>query len=511
MSFAFGPTRPGATPPPWSRAERWALAVFALVALASLRFLVHPWYDSTYGDAALYVATARSLVAGDGYTHLGIPFRAHPPGFSLILAPVIAARGTDFHAWNLTVSLFGVAGAVLLAVFLRPRVGTLLALVTALAVWLGPGYQRLCNQVMSDVPGTALLLLCLVTERWASRSGSRPREIALGLCIGLAAHVRWMLILLVPAIAAARVWCRSRPGGGSEAWRSFALRRVALFAAAAVVVVLPWSLYAAAQAPPPPADQTFVYSYSTAMWHRDPADPRSPRFTPAEILGRLPANAVLIARVLGGRAQPGGGPREAVIGGLLVLASLIVLVKRREAPEVYAVGALLLLGLYFDLRDRLLLPIYVLTLAAAVEVLRDAAVRVAGIRRGALLVGASLTALIVLDFAPRRGWDAIERRHAAYASLAAAVAPHLDPEARVGAGIGFHYSVYLERPVYSLYFAARRGNSPAAAEAIIDEYGIDTLLFTPLIGVEMRMLPYFERRYGPSLRVGPAHLLRVRP
>jgi hypothetical protein len=496
-----------------SKAERLGLGLFALGVFASLGLLVHPWYDSRYGDAGVYVATARAIAAGDGYTYLGAPLIAHPPGFSLLIAPVVAALGTHFYALNLYVSLFGAAGVVLLALHQRARVGWILALLTALALWLNPGYQRLCNQVMSDVPGTTLLLVCLLVERWAARAPSWRRELVLGLCIGLSAHVRSLQLLLVPAIAVARLLQRRRAGGAVASWRSFALRRLALFAAVAGLLVLPWSIRSAYVAPPAPADQTLVHSYSSAMWHRDPADPDSPRFSAREILSRIPANSALIANVLGSRMQRGlGYPKAptAAVGILLVASSLAVLWRRRAPAELFVAGSLLVLVFYFDLRDRLLLPLYALSFAAAVDVARELLARVAGARAAGIGVTGALTLLIVLDFQPRWGWEGIEKRHRVYESIASAIDSELDPDACIGAGIGFHYGVYLERPVYSLWFATRRDDRPEVAEAVIDKYGLNTLVLSPLIGVEMAMLPYFEQRYGEARGAGRAFVVRVR-
>lgn len=497
-------------PATWSTAEKSTLLLWVGGLLASLLFLVHPWYDSSYGDSGLYIATARALAAGDGYTHFGVPFRAHPPGFPLLIAPLIGTLGTNFYALNFTVSLFGAAGAALLAITWRPRLGWTLAVLTATVLWTSPGYQRLCNQVMSDVPGTTLLLLCLLLERRSSQSGSRWRELALGLCIGLSAYVRMVTLLLVPAIAAARLLAQWRDPGKME-WPRFALRRIAVFAIAAGFVVLPWSIRNATTAPPAPVDQTLVYDYSTAMWHRDAADPRSPRFGAAEIASRFSGNAARISAILGGRLRTGKhGPWDPAVGVFLIACSLIVLVRRRAPPEFFLLGALILFVFYFDLRDRLLLPVYVLALPAAVEVCRDLVVRIAGPRFARVATPTALLLLLAVDFEPRRGWEAIETRHRAYLATAFAVAPELGPNARVGAGIGFHYSVYLERPVYSLYFASRRAKTFEAAEAIVDKYGLDTLLFTPLIGAEMAMLPYFRERYGNVQKAGPAYLVRVR-
>jgi hypothetical protein len=326
--------------------------------------------------------------------------------------------------------------------------------------------------------------------------------------------VRWLQLLLIPAIAVARLWQRGRAGGAVASWRSFASSRLALFAATAGLLVLPWSIASAYLAPLGPADQTLVHSYSTAMWHRDPADPDSPRFSAGEILSRIPANSALIGKVLGSRMQRGlGYPKAstAAVGILLVASLLAVLWRRREPAELVVAGSLLVLVLYFDLRDRLLLPIYALSFAAAVEVARDLLSRVTGERVAGIGVAAALALLIALDFQPRWGWDAIEKRHHAYESFASAIDSELDSDACLGAAIGFHYGVYLERPVYSLNFAVRREGRPAVGEAIIDKYGLNTLVFSPLSGTEMAMLRYFEQHYGEARRAGRAFIVRVRP
>ena len=51
-------------------ADRAALATLVALALASLAWLVHPWFDAV-NDAALYLLTAKALAAGEGYSYLG--------------------------------------------------------------------------------------------------------------------------------------------------------------------------------------------------------------------------------------------------------------------------------------------------------------------------------------------------------------------------------------------------------------------------------------------------------
>ena len=136
-------------PVPWSGQERLALIVLIVGALLLLALVVHPWYDPK-NDSSMYIAAARAIATGEGYSYLELPFHLRPPGFSVLISPIVGTLGAHFLALNLYVSLWGVAGMVLLFVYLRPRLGWPLALLAALAVWLNPGYQRFCNQVMAQ-------------------------------------------------------------------------------------------------------------------------------------------------------------------------------------------------------------------------------------------------------------------------------------------------------------------------------------------------------------------------
>jgi len=504
----------------WSKTEQRVFALFVVAIVVSLFFLVHPWYDRTH-DGSVYLLTARSIAAGDGYSYLGETFRIRPPGFSALLAPVVGAAGEiDFSALNWLVSLFGAAGVVLLYLHQRTHLGWVLALLTSTAVWLNPGYQRLCNQVMSDVPGLALLLGCLWLERWASRRPSWPREVVLGLAIGVSIYVRSITVLLVPAILIARVAGGWKRAAGKSCRVSFTLRRLVLFAALGWLVMLPWNVVKRQHAPPPPADQTLNYSISTAMWHQDPGDPSSPRVSMRQILDRIPPRLADVGQVLGSRLQhriPGSSPpdrgaryvRDLVAVGMLVCL-LLVLVRRRAPAEAFASAVLLVVAVYFIFTDRLVLPVFVFALAASVEVLRGLTLRLAGARAATLVPALALLLLIAVDFAPRHEWKTIESRHQEFTATASAIEPVIEADSRLGAGQGFHYGVYLDRPVYSLMHAVRRARTPEAAEAVIDRYGLDTVVLSPLVPADRPFFAYFTARYGPGTTAGSARVWRVR-
>src|SRR6185503_1179648 len=143
---------------------------------------VHPWYEANpeTNDASVYLLCARSMLAGDGYAYLGQPFVLRPPGFSALLVPVLASRGLDFHALNLFVASFGVLAVACVFAYHRRRLGVGLALATALSLWLNPSFELACNRVLSDLPGTALLLVGLLLARWADRRASAGRDVLVG-------------------------------------------------------------------------------------------------------------------------------------------------------------------------------------------------------------------------------------------------------------------------------------------------------------------------------------------
>ncbi len=498
---------------PWTRWTTWVLIAFVLAACASLAVFVHPYYEATdtTNDASMYIACARSLLAGDGYEYLGSPFTIRPPGFALLIAPVLALRGLDFAALNAFVGLFGVATVALLFVWLRPRLGTLVSLAVAVVVWLNPSFRQMCNQVMSDVPGAASMLACLLVERWAERKPSVRRDLALGLAIGLASYVRSVNVLLVPAILCARA-AAQLVEHRSSGWFAFVRTRALGLAIATALVVVPWSLRDSLSRPEPPVDQNFLYSYSTAMWHVDGGDPSSPRRPLSAILERVPQRAQQITSMLGSRMSTSDGSAlEIAIGSLMLAALVVALVRRRSSGEFMALGVTAVLAVYFGFQGRLVLPVWILAFAALVDGVIWGLARAVNALAARAAVLVALAALVGADWAPYRGVDQIEAIHAAYVRTCDAFRQRLAPDARVAAPIGWHYSVYLDRPVYSLFFAVRRQGEMKAVERVIDEYGINTVVLWSATPADQSMLPYFRERYGEDNTFPGGSVFRVRP
>lgn len=490
-------------PAGWSRTDKLALALLVLGMLASLPRLVHPFFDAI-NDAALYILCAKSMLAGEGYAYLGEPFIIRPPGMSVLIAPLIAWRGTDFQALNLYVNLWGVLAVALLFVWTRPRLGALVSAALGAFVWLNPGWRETCNQTMSDVPGIALLLACLLLE---GRAPSVRNDILLGIAIGLSSYVRSATVLLVPAILLQRV----SAGRDGLSWPRFAARRLLLPALVPFLILLPWELRDALHHPTPPVDQTSLYDYSSGMWNHDRGDPASKRVSLAEIAARIPQRGLETLSVLGSNMRTAS--RDALpitVGALVLVCGVGFLLLRNRSAGWYVVLSVCVLLVYFSFRERLVLPLWIIALAALAELL------LLGLRRvfpraasGILTACIGLALVPGFDLQPR--WSEIERNHELYRSLAAEIRERVPPERRIAAPIAsWQYAVYLDRPMWTLFFGWQRAGGMRGAEAIIDKYSIGTVVITPYQDADHKMRGWFEQRYPDREQRGELLLVRVR-
>jgi hypothetical protein len=511
----------------WDRRTKFVFIALAAAMLASLPWVVHPYYEANIetNDASMYILSAKALLAGQGYAYVGQPFTIRPPGMSVLLAPIIYFRGVDFGAMNLLVNLVGAAGILALFAWVRPRVGSFVAAALGLFLWLDPGFRHFSNEVMSDVPGLSLTFALLVLERWADRNPSCCRELVLGAAIGLSSYVRTVLILVLLAIVLARLWRNLSAGDPREPWSRLLLQRAGIAFLGTLLVVLPWTLRNAMVAPSGAVDQTFIHSYGVAMWHVDVGDPSSPLRSISDLTKPLPDHVNRLLSLVGTRMETNhAGIAGVALGAGIVVACAWLAWKRKRSAEIYVlILAVVLLFVLREPRDRLTLPLFAIGWAAMAEALCccGRALAPPEARRGLIAIG--FAALAVLGFRYREGWDELARAHRARIEQARAWNERLAPDARVASAIGWHHSVYLGRTVYSLLFAVRRRardadaraamgadrNEMQAAEDVIDKYGVNSVILSGGPS-DQWPLPYFQRRYGPGLRAGDGWIFRVR-
>lgn len=507
---------PGAErePVPGDRGRAGAVVIL-LLGIAALPFTTHPWYHPT-ADGSMYLVTARSMLDGQGYALNGELFRVRPPGFSALLVPLLAADA-GFRAINLLVGFSAVLMAAAFYEVQRPRIGPVLAAMAAVFVWLLPKVRILANQVMSDVPGVALLLVALLVERRVSRRPSVAGEIVLGICLGLSAYVRAVVVFLLPALLLSRVLDRFLGGERHGGWMRFTARRLLPVTATVVVLQLPWTYTTRVGPDARPSDQAGLFSYSTGMRHRDGGDPWSPeRPLLRSVKHRLPDRISKLTGAAGSGMLPAEStPRHATIALALLLSSLWVLAKRRSPADFYVFLSIGLLTVYFGYQPRLLLPVYVIAFPALLETVRDAVGRLLPGRAGTIAAAAVVVAWgAVTVKSPRAGWDPIRKAHERRQAVAAAISERIAPDATVGAFLGWNASVYLERPVITLRFhLARVGDIARATEEMIARYGIDVVVVRPDAPSNRSLRDHLLARHGKHAvtRAGPMELVAVRP
>jgi len=509
------------SPFPWTRKTTLALVFAVLGALLTLPFRVHAYFDAT-NDAAVYILTAQALLGGNGYTYLGAPFTLRPPGFPVVLAPILGTAGLDFRALNLTVSLFGLLSVALFFVWLQARLGTAVALALSAALWLNPGFERLSTQVMSDVPGAALMILCLLAERRARHNPSSAADVLLGLSIALAAYFRTVFVLFLPAVLLFRWLAWRGERGAKPTLARFALRRLAIPAGVTLLLLLPWSVRNAVVVTGAPAEHTWNYSYWVSLLHEDRGDPASPAVSLSELRRTVKRRVGEILTGLGGRmlSDEPSLPRT-VLGIAICLCWLAAFWRRREPAEIFTALLFIVMAFYYSNRPRLVLPLYLLVVPAAAE-LAIAGLRRAASARTAHGIAAGLILLVaVLDMAPSADREEIARGHRRLADLAAHIAESFPPGAPLAAESGAIYAVHMGRPVYSFGPVCRRlglegfigyirrhgvrglilspaSDEPCGLETYLADHAVIDDSFGPLLIARLHDLP------GPRVGTGEA-------
>lgn len=461
--------------------EAWIGLLLAAIVFGSLPWRVHPYFagGNEANDASIYILTAQSLLAGEGYSYLGEPFSVRPPGFSWLLTPILAWRGVDFAALHTLVALCGAFAVLLFYKWLRPRTGIGVAALLALSLHFNPAWERWSTQTMSDVPGVLALIGCLLVERWARAQVSWKRDACVGVLLGASAYLRSTQLILLVAVVLARLLDREGPQ-----WRSAA--RIALLAA---LIIGPWMLRDSAVRTQQPALQNFVHSYATGMLHSDAGDPSSPARDWSQVLReKAPEQAGKLSALLSTAMSSSDADSPLRWLGLAVLLACAWLAwKERDAAWIFALLYTLVLLLYFGWRDRLVLPLFPLGMAAVVWLLKPTSAR--WMAAAAMLIGCVGFSSVTPSSAELAQLD---RQRLQQLDAWRAVLP---PGARCAASIGWHHAVGLGLPVYSIYFATRRGLS---LEELVQRYQIEWILVGPQ-AQEQSMLPALRSRYGPGL------------
>ena len=236
-----------------------------------------------YVDDAWYVLFANAIASGQGYHLINAPsaemaavLPSSPPGFALTLA--LVASLTPAFPGNVIVlkmvSVLAMLGVGLLAAtYYRDRGLTApLAATLALVVILTPAFVWLATSTVMSEPLFTLAQIATVVLV------GRRRPVLGGVAAAASVLIRSAGL---PLLVAAVIWYLVRRER----------RAAALFAATAIVLLLPWAMYARAYATP--VEQRLahggahVFTYQEQFWMRRAGDIQSGQITASELPGRV--------------------------------------------------------------------------------------------------------------------------------------------------------------------------------------------------------------------------------
>jgi hypothetical protein len=279
-----------------TRPIRVAAIVAAIGALYLLRL---DRAAGLYVDDAWHIVLAKALWQGDGFRLISSAttpiLPAFPPGFALILAPVIGLApdfpGNVFALKAVSIAaMFGVGIAAYLYVARYRASSPAVAAVVALITVILPAFVFLATStVMAEASFTlSQLLLALGVERAAraERTGSTRLAVAGSGVIGAASLL--LRLAGVAGVAAATIY---------HGWRRGA-RSAAGFAVVVALCYAPWALYSFSNAAPASERAahggSVSYGYEELLLMRRGGEPSSGRATLADLPGRVAFNAFSI-------------------------------------------------------------------------------------------------------------------------------------------------------------------------------------------------------------------------
>lgn len=408
------------------------LALLAVWSIVALTLLVEPAFGE-YVDSAIYLLTAQSLAAGQGYTYLDHAFFVRPPGLSWLLQPLVAAP-LDHEALNRFMAACAVAAFAGVALALRRLHGALIGTLLALLFAISRLSVQSFNKLFAEFPFMALFfgaLWLLMPAKGETRVGWR-RGLLGAVLLSASCYLRTVGLLALPGLALTGLF---RQDG--RRWQGPTL------AALALALHLPWMVWArdAAQHAERPATQTLMFDYATALLHTDPGDPGSPLVDAAGWMTRLADNSVAIANSLGGSLiGVESGPLPWIVTAAVAAALLAALVWRHSLLDWYGLAYIVMLLAYFTYADRLLLPLLPVLLSALFFLVERLAERLAAraarpqyVRPAAFGATALLLALVAAghwsaDLAPP---DFKQQNAVTDGAAAAWLVEHTSPDARL--------------------------------------------------------------------------------
>lgn len=229
--------------------RRWTLPMIIAAALAVRIVVMIALPQAPFSDGAYYIDRAHAMLNGEGFSEYGRATAFWPPGMSFLYAGAMAVLGRGLWA-AMVVNLIAVAVTIaLIWWFARRLTGSgAVALIASVLYAAYPAHIAHCGTLLSETASTALAMAAIaaVWRGW-SRNGvpeeqgaderTDLRWLALGGALfGAATLIRAQLLYFPIGLVVALALL-----GRARDWRR-ALPALAMILAAALLVILPWSL-----------------------------------------------------------------------------------------------------------------------------------------------------------------------------------------------------------------------------------------------------------------------------
>ncbi|MBS1636534.1 MAG: glycosyltransferase family 39 protein [Bacteroidetes bacterium] len=185
--------------------RRYGEYILVLALLIPLLFLntrnSHDWGD----DFAQYIHQAQNISKGVSQNETGYVFnpgaflgpQAYPPGFPLLLAPVVSAWGVDYAAMEVYLSAFLMLACFTGFLILRHFYSFSTAFITTLIIAYNPVTISFKTEILSDIPfmffSMLALWLAMKKPHWLYAAGT-------GLILGFASQIRSIAVVLMLAV-----------------------------------------------------------------------------------------------------------------------------------------------------------------------------------------------------------------------------------------------------------------------------------------------------------------------
>lgn len=157
------------------------------------------------GDDAIYITCSRAIVTGQGCRQIetvGAPRGSYPPGFPLMIAPLVALTYPGIHFLKLFAVLMSLATVYMVYKYLRDNYSLGIASCVALLLALNPVFIEFSGTIMSDIPFIFFIFLTLhLWEKEEERTDfNLPRVIGISLVLSACFWIRVQGILLFIAL-----------------------------------------------------------------------------------------------------------------------------------------------------------------------------------------------------------------------------------------------------------------------------------------------------------------------